>query len=336
VAGTLTGLLTGLLGFASGRTPAGGEVITADVDASANAPRNRGDEVTVVSWNIHYGGGPTLAVGRGQSRSEVIDYLDSIAAHLRDWDADIVALQEVDRGALRSYDIDQLMWLAEATGMKYAAWTPTWDANWVPHPGVNPSSHIGRVYSGQAILSRFPIEGAKHVRLPQPTETGRLYNLFYLHRHLTDTDISVGPDHTLRVVNAHLEAFEAANRQVHAEQTIKQLGDSTHNAILLGDMNCTPSEAKLRKQFPDEPHTDMSHDDTIDKLRSIPGISEVVPERVYEADEQAWFTFPAHEPNRRLDYIFHGSGLSLLRAEVPRLDNPPSDHLPVIARFRLD
>ena len=145
VAGTLTGLVGGLLSFASGRTPSGGEIVTVKNTLSTDPQRTSGDEITVVSWNIHYGGGPTLEVGRGQSRSEVVQYLDAIAAHIREWDADIVALQEVDRGAIRSYDIDQLMWLAEATGLQHAVWTPTWDANWVPHPGLNPLVTSGGV-----------------------------------------------------------------------------------------------------------------------------------------------------------------------------------------------
>lgn len=336
VAGTVTGALAGFIGFAGGNAPSDGTIITQENTDGAREPLHSGDEFTVVSWNIHYGGGPTLEVGRGQTRSEVVGFLDSIAAHIRSWDADIVALQEVDRGALRSYDIDQLEWLSAATGMPYAAWTPTWDANWVPHPGLNPSRHIGRVYSGQVILSRFPIAGADHIRLPQPEQAGALYNKFYLHRHLTDTTVTLGSTHNLRVLNAHLEAFDPINRMDHADRTVRHIGPAAPHTLLLGDMNCTPPEAALRSAFPDEPETDMSEDDTIGRLRNIDGLSEVVPTRAYAADEQAWFTFPAHAPNRRLDYIFHGTGLTLVRAEVPRMESPPSDHLPVVARFRLD
>jgi len=336
VAISVTGILAGFLGFAGGKTPSGGTIVPPENMDGARPPLHAGDELTIVSWNIHYGGGPTLEVGRGQSRSDVVGYLDSIAALIREWEADIVALQEVDRGAIRSYDIDQLAWLAAATGMPYAAWTPTWDANWVPHPGLNPAKQIGRVHSGQAILSRFPIAGAEHIRLPQPQQAGALYNLFYLHRHLTDASVELGTEHRLRVVNAHLEAFEPINRMDHADRTVEQLGSVTPHTILLGDMNCTPPEASIRKHFVDEPETDMSSDDTIDRLRNIHGLSEVVPRRVYVADERSWFTFPAHAPNRRLDYIFHGTGLTLVQAHVPQIPQPPSDHLPVVARFRLD
>lgn len=331
---TLAGIAGGFVRFAMGSTPNGGGII-ALADAPPSPSLQPGDELTVISWNIHYGGGPTLEVGRGQSRAEVVGFLDEIAAFIRESGADIAALQEVDRSAVRSYDIDQLAWLQEATGLPYAAWTPTWQAGWVPHPGLNPKDHIGRVESGQIVLSRFPLRNAQHIRLPQPPQSVPLYNRFYLHRHLTDVTANLGPGIDLRIVNAHLEAFHSANRQAHAAIGIETVGSDTSRTLLLGDMNCTPPEAKLRQGFPDEPETDMSQDNTIDALRSINGMQEVVPTSVYAADESAWFTFPASDPNRRLDYIFHGDGLSMVRAEVPTFDAPASDHLPVVARFRL-
>ena len=330
----LSGLMATFVGLAGGRVPSGGEIVPSKPGDSPEL--GAGDALTVVTWNIHYGGGPTLARGRGQSEAEVYGYLDAIAQEIKGWDADIVALQEVDRRAIRSYDVDQLRWLQEATGLKHAVWTPTWDANWVPHPGLKPSEHIGRVLSGQVVLSRFPLAGDRHVRLPQPKANGAIYNAFYLHRHLTEVTAQLGPDHSLRLVNAHLEAFDDKNRLEHAAQATTLLQDAGPLSLLLGDMNCTPPEAKVRRAFEDEPETDMSMDNTIGLLRAIPGIQEVVPADVYAADERSWFTFPAHKPNRRLDYIFHGEGLKLLSAEVPQMANPPSDHLPVVARFELD
>lgn len=335
VLGTLTGIVGGMIRFAMGGIPKGGTIVAAP-EATKPSVLQSGDELTVISWNVHYGGGPTLDVGRGQSRAEVVGYLDEIAAFIRRSNADVVALQEVDRSAIRSYDIDQLAWLQEATDLKHAVWTPTWDAGWVPHPGLNPSNQIGRVQSGQVILSRFPLQNDSHIRLPQPPQDVPLYNRFYLHRHLTDVDVVLNPSLTLRVINAHLEAFHSENRQAHAAVAINTVGQNTYRTLLMGDMNCTPPEAQLRKAFPDEPETDMSKDDTINALRSISGMQEIVPKPVYSANEAAWFTFPASNPNRRLDYIFHGDGLKLVHAEVPQDTPPASDHLPVIARFKLD
>ena len=329
-----SGAMAAFVGLAGGSIPEGGEIV-GGTDLPSPTLQS-GDTLTVVSWNVHYGGGPTLARGRGQSRAEVVSYLDTIAANIRNWEADIVALQEVDRAAIRSFDIDQMRWLQEATGLAHAVWTPTWDATWVPHPGLSPSKHIGRVRSGQVVLSRFPLTNDHHIRLDQPEANGAIYNKFYLHRHLTDVRAILNDTVELRVVNAHLEAFDDTNRIAHANRAAELLSASLPHTLLLGDMNCTPPEAKTRRAFPDEPETDMSQDNTIEILRSIPGISEVVPADVYAADERQWFTFPAHKPNRRLDYIFHGEGLRLLSAEVPTMNEPPSDHLPVVARFQID
>jgi endonuclease/exonuclease/phosphatase family metal-dependent hydrolase len=327
------GIIGGALAWMSGRTPTGADCLPSTGEAREIEP---GDTISVVSWNIHYGGGPTMEVGRGQSRDEVIDYLESIAAHIRSWNPDIVALQEVDRGAIRSYGIDQLTWLQEATGMPYSAWTTTWDARWVPSPGMDPKTQIGQVHSGQAVLSRFPLSQAVRHDLPQPPEQGWFYNRFYLHRALLEVSAQLGPTRSARIVNAHLEAFHPGNRQNQATHTARLLDGGAPHTLFLGDMNCTPPEAEQRKAFADEPHTDMSEDETIGLLRDIPGISEVVPASIYSAQEAPWWTFPAHAPNRRLDYIFHGEGLTLATARVPRMEHPPSDHLPVLATFRVE
>jgi len=116
VMGALLGGAAGVFSWASGKHPTGAELLRSD--GGNGLPRNleAGDSLTVVTWNIHYGGGPTLEVGRGQSRADVTRWLDDIAHNLRTWDADIVALQEVDRGAIRSFDMDQLTWLQRAAG----------------------------------------------------------------------------------------------------------------------------------------------------------------------------------------------------------------------------
>jgi len=172
--------------------------------------------------------------------------------------------------------------------------------------------------------------------LPQPPTNAWIYNRFYLHRALLEVSARLGPTRSLRIVNAHLEAFHPDNRQDQARQSAKILSGGAPHTLFLGDMNCVPPEAKARKAFEDEPHTDMSEDATIKILRDISGLAEVVPASVYGAHEDAWWTFPAHAPNRRLDYIFHGDGLALATARVPRMDQPPSDHLPVLATFRVE
>ena len=120
------------------------------------------------------------------------------------------------------------------------------------------------------MLSRFPLTDDRHIRLPQPEANGAIYNAFYLHRHLTGVTATLGPAHSLRIVNAHLEAFDDKNRLEHARQATTLMQDAGPLSLLLGDMNCTPPEAKVRRAFEDEPETDMSSDNTIGLLRGFP------------------------------------------------------------------
>ena len=67
---------------------------------------------------------------------------------------------------------------------------------------------IGQVYSGQAVLSRFRLRQPTRHALPQPTNNGRLYNLFYLHRAVQGVFAELGGGVELHILNAHLEAFD--------------------------------------------------------------------------------------------------------------------------------
>jgi endonuclease/exonuclease/phosphatase family metal-dependent hydrolase len=315
----------------AGKLPSGATILI----GSGSPVWDPADPLVVATWNIHYGAGPTLERGAVTSRDDVIAHLDAIAAWIKDSKVDIVALQEVDRDGRRSHGIDELEWLRRATGLDHAAWTDTWDVPYIPWPGIDPRLHLGRVRSGQAVLSRFPLAKPNRHALVQPLANWTIYNWFYLHRAVLEVWVELGSGRRLRVYNAHLEAFDIANKESHAEKTREVLGKAGPLVLLLGDMNAVPPEALLRRAFADEPDSDFSADKTIGTLRSIPGLQEVVPTETYTAQERAWFTFPAAEPNRRLDYMFYGSGFRLGTASVPRLERPPSDHLPVIASFGL-
>ncbi len=286
------------------------------------------ETLAVATWNIHFGCGSALSDGCACSEAEVRAHLDRIAEAVQEWDLDLVALQEVDRRADRTHRIDQLRYLARRMGFGFAAWTTTWLARWVPHPGLRPSEQIGRVWSGQAILSRYPLHRARRIALPQPQAFTPLINAFYLHRAILSAEVEVGPRRA-RILDAHLDAFSGENRAQQVDRLLEVLSRSPPHTLLLGDLNAVPPEALHRAGFDDEPWTDMRGDRTIERLRALPGWSEVGgPFR------PEWKTFPAGAPNRRLDYIFLGPGFETLEGRIESPQPPPSDHLPVIARLR--
>jgi endonuclease/exonuclease/phosphatase family metal-dependent hydrolase len=114
--------------------------------------------IRVASWNIFAG---------RSSGGERVD-LDLTVAALRALDADLVALQEVDRDQPRSGRVDQARVLAEALGMswRYAPallGTPGGPGGWrAVEPGPDPG---GAAY-GVALLSRLPLGEVEHVLLP--------------------------------------------------------------------------------------------------------------------------------------------------------------------------
>ncbi|MBI5499826.1 MAG: endonuclease/exonuclease/phosphatase family protein [Deltaproteobacteria bacterium] len=297
---------------------------------SFTPPVARASRIRVVSWNIAYARGRKDDAGDLRDEATIRRNLVGIAHLLRTLDADVVALQEVDFGAARTHGIDEVAWLAREAGYPWAARVETWNCRYIPFPYWPPSQHYGRMRSGQAVLSRFPIASNVRHLLPQPDENPFWYNAFYLHRALQHVELSVGGGITLDVLNVHLEAFHQRNRERHADllvSRVRSLPDRPR--LVLGDFNAIPPEAVLRARFPDELETDMTTDRTIATVRTL-GLQEALPPETPDVDS---FTFPADVPNRRLDYVWFSPDTRRISARVVREAGPLSDHLPVLAEI---
>ncbi len=278
----------------------------------------------LASWNIHFGAGSTLDDARRFDAPHVTSQLERIAEAVNAADVDVLCLQEVDRDSQRSGHIDQLEWLREHTGLRHASFATTWDAAWVPYPvTAPPKQQYGRMWSGQAVLSRYPISQQRRHALTQPERFGWVYNRFYLHRCIQEVRLDVG-ERELTVFNVHLEAFDMGNRRGQARALAKLLRQTRGAGICLGDLNTTPPEAALRHAFKDEPETDFRGDDTLPVLRST-GWTEV---------GDGGFTFPAEEPNRRLDHVLCSPELGLTVELLPEPGSPASDHLGLLCQLR--
>ena len=174
----------------------------------------------VATWNIL--GGRTWDGGR-------VD-LDLTLAVLRRLDADLVALQEVDRDQPRSDHADQARLLGEALGMdwRYAPallGTPGSPEGWrAPAPGA---ADPGGTAYGIALLSRLPLEQVETVQLPQ---SGRDEPRVALVAGLADGD------RRLTVAGTHLSFVPGSNLgQLRALQ--RHLDERGGPRLLLGDLN---------------------------------------------------------------------------------------------------
>ena len=289
----------------------------------------------VVVWNIAwaYGWG-SEGSGGAQPKAHFERNLDAMGRVLAAAKPDLVLLQEVDFDSGRSHGIDQAERLARQAGLGFAARAESWTAHYVPFPYWPPSDHFGHMHSGGAILSRYPLRNHEVELLPKPTANAFWYNLFYLFRYvqLAELEHPAGPVH---VLNMHLEAFDPANRFNQASRVRAVLdGLRAPHIVAGGDMNAVPPESPVRHGYPDEPQTDHRNDETIEVLRSAKTVSDTLPAATFTSTPSAWFTFPAHDPNRKLDYVLASDRFDVESVEVIRDIKDASDHLPVVVTLR--
>ncbi|MGH7664438.1 MAG: endonuclease/exonuclease/phosphatase family protein [Gemmatimonadaceae bacterium] len=242
--------------------------------------------VRVLVYNIHAGKDASGA-----------DNLERVAALIEATRADIVLLQEVDRGTERSGGVDQIATLAGLTDMDLS-FGCTLD-------------YQGGEY-GIATLSRWPIVGDSLIPLPVDPAQARAGGS-HEPRGALHTEVNA-PGGTLHVLNTHLDASgdDSYRRQEVARLLLAaaRLRAGEDILILGGDFNATPESEVIA-------HVTRSalRDGWADCGGMRPGN-----------------TYPADDPIKRIDYLFIPPAVNCDSAIV--LDTGASDHRPVF--FQLD
>lgn len=307
-----------------------GRLLTVASEAPTDVSENP-SVIKVLTFNIGF------LFGRGsegpgyefRERSFYESTLKDVSQQMRDWGADVVLLQEVDFRASRSHDINQAQFIAQHAGYPYVAEAISWASNYVPFPFWPVKNHFGRMESGGAILSRYPLSFHEVRLLPKPKSQAWWYNLFYPSRYFHSVDVKLG-DKKLKVVNLHLEAFDKENRKSQLEIIVNFL-HQTPVDLVAGDFNMLPHSATKRSGFY---NSDNYENDSSFNVMTESGLQEVIPDSIYAKEESLYFTFPAWDPDRRLDYIWYRPDLKMMKAEV--LPSASSDHLPLRASFQID
>ncbi|MFE4106740.1 endonuclease/exonuclease/phosphatase family protein [Almyronema epifaneia] len=291
------------------------------VQFSSAVPPDK-DTLSVVSYNIGYLSGLTNNVAVRRDRALFDTNQNTAVDALAPIDADFVALQEVDLEAKRSYNVNQVEAIAQALQFRYGAIAVNWDKNYVPFPTWPPSAHFGRILSGQAVLSRYPVTDQERFVLDKVASNPAYYNALYLDRLAQVAFINVNQQR-LVIINVHLEAFDTATRLQQTDYVLNLAEQyaSTSPVLLLGDFNSALNR-------PEEGEKSIQRILQSDRFRSAFELADPA--------NPAIATFPSDQPQFKLDYIFYNPDkIEVLDARVVKEAAQASDHLPIAVQFRL-
>lgn len=240
----------------------------------------------VLVYNVHAG---KDAAGK--------DNLQRVADVVRDANADIVLLQEVDKGTRRSGGVDQPAEYARRTGYQVRFGKSL--------------DYDGGDY-GIAILSRWPIRRDSTVHLPVEPPQERSGGS-HEPRVAMFAEVAA-PFGNLVVFNTHIDASGDERWRLQEIQTIQRIAraalrDGAKHVLFGGDFNSTPESAvqtQLRAN---------GFNDAWQRCGTGEGLS-----------------YPADSSKKRIDYLFLLAGAECTEARV--VNTQASDHRPVLFTLR--
>jgi endonuclease/exonuclease/phosphatase family metal-dependent hydrolase len=218
----------------------------------------------------------TFNILHGRSPSDDRVDVDRLAAAVRDLDADVLGLQEVDRDQPRSMGADLTAVAAEAMGAVdsqfVAALAGTPGGTWMAATG---EEQPGSASYGIALLSRHPVVSWRVVRLPTPParvpmwfKGSRRPVLVHDEPRVAVAAVVDGPFGEVTVANTHLSFIPGWNA-FQLRSLLRSLAGTREPLVLVGDLNMAQRRAAqasgLRPlataaTFPvDEPQQQLDH-----------------------------------------------------------------------------
>ncbi len=224
---------------------------------------------------------------------------DRIVEILRHHEADVLLLQEVDRGVPRSRHLDLAHHLARRLQYEYRA--------------VGMNVYLRKGQYGNATLSRYPIGRQRNIDLT----IGRRKPRGAQHTRIT---VPIASGHGVEVFNIHLSLTARLRRQqvrrLLATGDVARIDPETP-CIIGGDTN--DWRGALRRPFFEQAGFQCA-------TNRRPGSRGAIK------------TFPSFAPTGGLDKVFFRGALTLRRVHRSRLKlaRVASDHLPVICEFEIE
>ena len=267
------------------------------------------DGLRVVAYNIAHGRGP------GDSNWSDGDARDSrlhdIAALLREFDADIVVLNEVDFSSVWSGHENQAALIAQEAGYRYR----------VELTNIDVSIPFASLRFGNAVLSRHPIIEAELIDLPGYAAWETILGG---KKRAVTCEVELPNGSRLCVVGAHFDTRgDEAIRVASAYAVNESVENKGVLTVVAGDLNSTPAGLPGARVGADGRSG-------VDVLVQDGGFSRVSIDNESGVAEP---TFPSWGPDRAIDWVLVSDGATLKQIDVIQSDL--SDHLPVVADMSL-
>jgi endonuclease/exonuclease/phosphatase family metal-dependent hydrolase len=290
----------------------------------------------IMTYNIKFGAGridmffDCIGDRVNITKEEVNSNLANLASKIKEIDPDIIFLQEADRKSKRTAYIDQIQYLLNNTDLNYGVYASQWKADYVPSDG------IGRVDSGNAILSKYPLKDSQMISLPLIAEQSAITQYFYLKRNMLIAKVKLAKD--LYLINTHTSAYSHDGTKKRQLEIIlskaKEIG--ADNAVIVGgDFNTIPPYSGKVKDFADsvcvgEYEADNYEEESnwLDGFYS--SLTPAISLNDYQNDNSPYLSHSVDKDIfwlKKLDYLFTNQNFS--GGQVHQNTMTLSDHAPL-------
>jgi len=311
------------------------------------------DTLKIVTWNIKFGGGridfffDCYGDRVLMTENEVITNMKALVAGINELNPDIIFLQEADIDSKRSAYVDQIQYILDNTDLNYGIYGSQWKSDFVPSDG------IGRMNSGNAILSKYELTESERIPLSLIESDPAIVQYFYLRRNLLKTKTTINGKEIV-LFGTHTSAYSTDGTKKKQLEEIKAEIDKINTEgktfILGGDFNSIPPSTIIYENFDDDKcgegsqFESQSFKDELDIMSMFyNNYNPAIKLSRYEANNSHFFSFTSDKNgywNRKLDYIFtnknfvNSSGtvhMDISRGGINTM--PLSDHAPLSVKY---
>lgn len=186
-----------------------------------------GDTVDILTYNIGYGandskhdffmdGGTTVTT---ESADNITKNMDGIINVIKDEDADVVFIQEIDIDSKRSYNIDETSLVSNAFPDDNIVFATNFLCDYIPYPVTD---NVGKINSGILTINKYIVESAERRSLTNgftwPVSTCQIKRCLLVERiPIKDSQKQ------LILINLHLDAYDNGEGKAAQYQELCEL-----------------------------------------------------------------------------------------------------------------